>query len=69
MEFQGELSRHATAFPKGVDTTPDPEAVTIGQLLTALKPAQLWGIVATVVTALAALFSAAFALGSLTGQR
>jgi hypothetical protein len=69
VEFQGELSQRATTSEKSGAAARDPEALTVGQLVAALKPAQLWGIVATVATALAAVFSAAFALGSLTGQR
>jgi uncharacterized protein involved in exopolysaccharide biosynthesis len=48
--------------------TINPENLTVGQLLGALKPAQLWGLVATIVTALAAVFSAALALGHSTAS-
>jgi uncharacterized protein involved in exopolysaccharide biosynthesis len=54
---------------KSRELAPDPESITVGQLLGSLKPAQLWGVVATIVTVLAAVFTAAFQLGQLTAQR
>jgi len=67
LEKQAELTQPAA--PASTRAAPDPDALTMGQLLAALKPAQVWGIVATIVTALAAVATAAFTLGSLTAQR
>jgi hypothetical protein len=66
-ELHGELSRR-TAAVATVQPAVNPENLTVGQLLGSLKPAQLWGLVATIVTALAAVFSAALALGHSTAS-
>jgi hypothetical protein len=67
-ERQAELTR-GISVPGTISSPPNPDALTVAQLLGALKPAQLWGVVAAIATALATVFTAAFALGSLTSQR
>jgi hypothetical protein len=54
------LARPAVAAPAPTPTRPDPGQMTVGQLLGALKPAQLWAVLG----ALAGALAAAFALGA-----
>jgi hypothetical protein len=65
--FQADLLRRTSEPPAAA--TVNPENLTMGQLIGALKPAQLWGVVVAIVTALAAVFSAALALGHSTAPR
>jgi hypothetical protein len=69
LEAQGHLLTRSTQSHASPEATLNPEALTMGQLVGALKPAQLWAIVATLVTALAAVFSAGLALGHWTQPR
>jgi hypothetical protein len=69
IEAQGHLVHRTPQSDRPADTTMNPEAVTVGQLVGALKPAQLWGIIGAIVTALASVFSAGLALGHWTASR
>lgn len=69
VEAQGHLGIGTPQSHGPAETTVNPETLTVGQLAGALKPAQLWGIIATIVTALAAVFSAGLALGHWTAAR
>lgn len=66
---QGHLPPQSPQSHGSPHATLNPEALTVGQLVGALKPAQLWGIIGTIVTALAAVFSAGLALGHWTAPR
>ena|SRR5438093_5564051 len=69
LEAQGHLLTRSTQSHASPEATLNPEALTVGQLVGALKPAQLWAIVATIVTALAAVCSAGLAFGHWTQPR
>jgi hypothetical protein len=45
----------------------DPEKLTLGQILGALKPAQLWTLIITLVGAVSAIAATAFKLGGMLG--
>ena len=62
-EFNGVLASWKSKLRPGSErgkSLPDPSTMTVGQLLAALKPAQLWGL----MIALAAFAGGAFALGA-----
>lgn len=46
----------------------DPEKLTLGHIFGALKPAQMWALIITVVGAITAIATTAFKLGSMFGQ-
>lgn len=46
----------------------EPDTLTIGQLIGALKPQQLWGMIAAIVTALVGIATAAYQLGARLGS-
>jgi hypothetical protein len=41
----------------------EPDKLTIGQIIGALKPAQLWVIIGAIIAAISAIASAAYQLG------
>jgi hypothetical protein len=69
LEARAGAGRSGGGLDKPILTISNPEALTVSQLIGALKPSQLWTIVVTVVTALAAVFVAAYRLGMLTPSR
>ena len=61
-EFNGVLAswkQKIQAAPKNISSTDDPSEMTVGQILAAMKPAQLWSVLA----AFSAAVAGAFALG------
>ena len=75
-EFAGVFSdwkKRVEEYQKvGVQRKPkdvDPEKLTLGQILGALKPAQLWALIVTLVGALSAVAATAYNLGAMLANK
>ena len=69
MEAQGQLIQQHSSATSADSAHVDPDALTVGQLVSGLKATHLWGLIVAIVTALAAVFGAGFALGGIAGPR
>lgn len=67
-DWKKRVEEYKISGKKGLSNKPasiDPKELTISQIIGSLKPAQLWTIIGTIVTAIVAISGAAYKLGTL----